>query len=64
MNDPLLVSMLDGMADLDEQLQSVGRSRVVRVAVFGDRNAADQFHDEVRPAGVGGAGIEDLAIFG
>jgi hypothetical protein len=27
------------------------------VAVFGDANAADQFHDEERPAGVSGAGV-------
>ena len=30
------------------------------VAVVGDRHAADQFHDEVRPAGVGRAGVEHL----
>ena len=31
---------------------------VVLVAVPGDRHALDEVHDEVRPAGVGRAGVE------
>ena len=41
---------------------SSSRSRGVSrslVAVPGDRDALDQLHDEVRPARVGGAGVED-----
>ena len=36
----------------------------VLVAVLGDRDALDQLHDEVRPAGVGRAGVEDLGDVG
>ena len=42
---------------------SSSRSRgrqLVLVAVLGDRHALDQFHDEVRPARVGRAGVEHL----
>ena len=34
------------------------------VAVLGDGNAVDQFHHEVGPARVGGAGVEDLGDVG
>ena len=40
------------------KFQPLARRQLVLVAVFGDRDAADQFHHEVRPAGVGGAGVE------
>ena len=39
--------------------RSPGR-QLVLVAVLGDRHALDQLHDEVRPAAVGGAGVEHL----
>ena len=32
---------------------------MVLVAVFGDRHALDQLHDEIRQAGFGSPGIED-----
>jgi len=39
--------MLDGRADLDEQIEPVLGGQVVLVAVIGDdADAADQFHDE------------------
>ena len=44
-------------------MKSSRRSLVVKpvaVAVFGDRDAVDQLHDEERPAGVGRAGVKDL----
>ena len=44
------------------RMNSSSRSRdreAVLVAVLGDRDAADQLHDEVGPAGVGGPGVED-----
>ena len=46
---------------------SSSRSRGVRlvlVAVAGDRDALDQLHDEVGPARVGRAGVEDLGDVG
>ena len=46
---------------------SSSRSRTVSwslVAVLGDRDAADQLHDEVGPARVGGAGVEHLGDVG
>ncbi len=57
-DDPLLVRMLHGMTDLHEQFQPLVDRQVVLVAVLGDRDAANQFHDEVRAARVGRPGIE------
>ena len=59
-DDPLLVGVLDRLADADEQLQPLGGGELVPVAVVGDGDAVDQLHDEVGPAGVGGAGVEHL----
>jgi hypothetical protein len=33
---------------------------LILIAVLVDGDATDQFHDEVGPAGVGGAGVQDL----
>ncbi len=38
--------------------------RLLLVAVVGDRHARDQLHDEVRSAGLGGTGVEDLGDVG
>jgi hypothetical protein len=51
--------VLDGFAGLDEQLQPLLGAVVVTVAEVGDGLAGDVFHHEVRPAGVGGAGVVD-----
>src|SRR6266567_915438 len=48
-NDAFLVSVLDGLADLHEQVESFAGGKVCLVAVIVDLDAADQFHDEVRP---------------
>ena len=58
-DDPLLVGVLDRLADRHEQLQPLARRQVVVVAVLGDRHAVDQLHDEVRAAGFRGPGVED-----
>ena len=58
MDDPFLMGVLHGMADLHEQLQPLVDGQVVLVAVLGDRDAADQLHDEVRAARVGRPGIK------
>src|SRR5687768_2047113 len=60
MDDSFLVRVLDGGADLDEKFQTFARGEFVLVAVFGDARAAHPFHDERRPAIIGGAGIENL----
>ena len=59
MNDAFLVRVSDGLADLNEQGQTVAGREVMQIAVVGDANAIDQFHHEERPSGLGGAGIED-----
>ena len=63
-DDPLLMGVLDRLADGDEQLQPLLRREVIAVAVLGDRHALDQLHHEVRAAGVGGAGVEDAGDVG
>ena len=60
MDDSLLVRVLNRLADEDEEFQPLAGVRPVVVAEPGDRHAVDQFHDEVRPAGFGRAGVEDL----
>ena len=51
-DDPLLVGMLDCLANRHEQLQSLPRRQAVVVAVFGDGHAVDQFHHEIRATGI------------
>jgi hypothetical protein len=51
--------VLDGLADRYEKLEALAGSELVGVAVFGDRYAVHQFHDEVGPAAVAGTGVED-----
>src|SRR5207248_5060204 len=49
-DDPLLVRMLHGAADMNEQLEPLPDGELLAVAVFGDRDAADQLHHEVGAA--------------
>ncbi len=60
MNDAFLVRVLDGLANLNEQIQPFMGGKIVLVAVIGDFDAAHQFHDEIRPAGVRRAGVQHL----
>jgi hypothetical protein len=64
MDDSLLVRVLDRVADLNEQLQPFSHAHAILVAVVGDLDPIDQLHDEVRSAGFGGSGIEDLCDVG
>ena len=66
MNDSLLMGMLHGLADSDEQLQPLrGSSGCFWSQILGDRHAADQLHHEVRagPLSVVPAS-STLAMFG
>ena len=49
-DDALLMRVLDGVTDLDEQVEPVLGGELRLVAVVGDADAADQFHDEVGTA--------------
>ena len=58
-DDALAVSMLDALAHLEEQPESLEGGELVAAAVIGDGRSSNQLHDEVRPAMVVGSGIED-----
>ena len=63
-DDPFLVRVLDGLANLDEQVEPIARGKPGFVTILRDLDAAHQFHDEVGPAGVGCAAIEHLGDVG
>jgi len=56
-DDAFLVRVLDGVTDLDEEVQPLARGAPVLIAVVGDLEAPHQFHDEVGPACLGGSCI-------
>src|SRR5580704_14815648 len=58
MDDTLLMRVLDGLTNFDEQLQSIPSRQVGTIAVFSDRNTLDQLHDEERPSVPRRAGVE------
>ena len=58
--DPLLVRVLDGAADLREQQEPPPDRQGALVAVLRDRLPVDELHDEERPTLVGRPGVEDL----
>jgi len=60
MNDALLVRVLHGLANLNEQLQPLRGRELGLIAVLRQGDAVDQFHHEVGPARVGRAGVEDV----
>ena len=60
MNDAFLVGVLDGMADFDEQIETLLGAEVGLIAVVGDGYATDQFHHKVWAALLCGARIEHL----
>jgi hypothetical protein len=59
-DDSLLMGVLNGLADGDEQLQALLGREMLLVTVAGDGDALDKLHDEVRAAAIRGAGIEHL----
>ena len=64
MNDSFLMSMLNGFANRDKQLQSLVDTQLVVVAVLSDRNSIDKFHHEVRTTVVRSAGIKHACDIG
>ncbi len=48
MNHPFLMSVLHGMADLNEQFQPLFGGQFVGIAIVGDLNATNEFHHKVR----------------
>ena len=60
MDDEVLVRVLDGGADVEEQPQPRVDPEPVRVAVGGDRLTVDVLHHEVRQLAVGHAAVEEL----
>jgi len=63
-DDALLVRVLQRRADLDEEVQPLLDAQSRGVTILGDRDALDVLHDEIRPAGVGQAAVEDLGDVG
>ena len=57
-NDPLLVSMLDGVANLHKQAQPLVWREPLFIAEPGDRHTPHQFHDEIGPSDLGGSRVE------
>ena len=55
---PLVVRMLNGLANDREQFQTRRDGQCVRITIFRDRHAANQFHGEPWPPCFGSAGVE------
>src|SRR4051794_19233389 len=64
MDDPLMVRVLDRMADLHEEVQASLSREPRLVAVFGDGNPADELHHEVRAPCLCGACVEHFCDVG
>ena len=60
MDDALLMRVLDGLADPDEQGQTLAGRQPVLVAVIRDANPAHQLHHEIWPSGGRAARIKHL----
>ena len=58
-DDALLMRMLNGIADLDEQIQPLAGIEAVFVAVSRNPHPAHEFHHKVRAARFRSAGIEN-----
>ena len=63
-DDAFLMGVLDGLADRVEEFEPFAGGKVILVAILGDRDAANQFHHEIRSARVRGAGVEHLSDIG
>src|SRR5947208_1351039 len=61
MDNALLMRVLNSMANLNEQIETLGGIEMILVAILRDSDAADQFHHEIRATGIGRAGVEHLS---
>src|SRR2546425_483407 len=60
MDDALLVSVLDGFANLDEKLESLLVIKKVFVTILGDWDTSNMLHHEIGTTLLGRSSIEDL----
>jgi hypothetical protein len=58
-DNPFLVRVLDGVADLNEELDALGDSKAMGVTIRRDRLPFDQLHDEVGAAAGRCAAVQD-----
>ena len=58
MDDALLMGVLDGLADRQEQGQALARRQTVFVAVSGDRYAVNELHREIGPPARGFTSVQ------
>ena len=64
MDDALLVGVMDGLADGDEEFDALAGGELMAIGVGGQREAVDELHDEEGESLRGGAGVEDLGDVG
>src|SRR5262245_40118754 len=60
----LLMGVVNGVANLDEQLEALSRVETVLVAVIGNFDSPDQLHYEIGSPRPGRAGVEDFSNIG
>ena len=58
MDESLLVGMLDGVADQQQELQALAQAQSLPITEVGDRQALDEVHSEEGASELGGASIE------
>ena len=63
-DDSFVMRVLNGLADIDEQFQSLRCGQPIIVTEFGDRDAPHQFHHEVRSSRFRGPAIVHLGNVG
>ena len=59
-NNPLLMRVLNGAADLDENVEPLACGKIALITVLGHFDAPHQLHHEKRPAHFSRTGIEYL----
>ena len=64
MNDPLLMSVLDRLANLRHQFDAFARRQPVFLAVMGDFDPSNMLHHEEWPAALRRPGIEHFGDIG
>jgi hypothetical protein len=64
MDDALLMGVLDGFADGEEELEALAGVEAAIIAILRDGDAVDVLHDEERTAIAGDIGVEDTGDVG